>query len=196
MRYIIIITLDFIILQGLFGQRSIEVLDTELSPKGDIELQYADDDSCICLDVWLVSQEDTTQKFMLDSATVLGTKYFFSPDENWIAANFEVVSDFRTIILFKRIKGIQYSAIKNVEIYEKALKFLTKTEHLRQVPRLDHSIAQLIRWLPSSKSFLLSIGGWDDEHGVGVKNWTCLFNVNSQSISLDENNQGKITHAR
>ena len=60
------------------------------------------------MDVWLVSQEDTTQKFMLDSATWKNTKFFFSPDENWIAANIERESTFRTIILFERVIGIQY----------------------------------------------------------------------------------------
>ena len=191
MRYFVVI-LNFFIFQGLFGQRSIEVLDSELSPKGDIELQYADNDSCVCMDVWLVSQEDTTQKFMLDSATTKGTKYFFSPDENWIAANIERESTFRTIILFQRIKGIQYFQVKKADIYEKAIQFITATEHLYHAPECGHCIAELIRWLPDSKAFVLRIAVWDDAHSVGVSNWTCLFNLKSLSISSDKNNHGKI----
>src|ERR1035438_10187924 len=89
MRCLLIFVFNFILIPRIFGQASIKVLDSKVSPKGDIEIQYTDNDSCICMDVWLVSKEDTTQRFMLDSATTLGTKYFFSPDEKWIAVNKE-----------------------------------------------------------------------------------------------------------
>jgi hypothetical protein len=192
MRSAIIIILNFIFLQGLLGQSSIEILNTVLSTKGDMELQYADNDSCICMDVWLVSTKDTTQRFMLDSATTLGTKYFFSPDEKWIAANKEFLSNYRTIILYKQITGIQYSQVKDDEIYEKAVKFLSITERLHHVPEFGHSIAELIRWLPNSKAFLLEISGRDDNHGVRVSKWACLFNLETLSVSLYKTNHGKV----
>jgi hypothetical protein len=91
MRCLLIFVFNFILISRIISQTSIEVLYSKVSSKGDIELEYVDNDSCICMDVWLVSKEDTTQRFMLDSAIVLGTKHFFSPNEKWIAANYEVV---------------------------------------------------------------------------------------------------------
>jgi hypothetical protein len=77
MRCFLIFVYYLILIRGIFGQTSIEVLSSKVSPKEDIELQYTDNDSCICIDVWLVSKEDTTQRFMLDSAITLGTSYSF-----------------------------------------------------------------------------------------------------------------------
>ena len=192
MRCLLIFVFNFILIPRIFGQASIKILDSKVSPKGDIEIQYTDNDSCICTDIWLVSKEDTTQRFMLDSATTLGTKYFFSPDEKWIAANKEFLSNYRTIILYKRIKGIQYSQVMVDEIFEKAVKFLSITEHLHHVPVFGHSSAELIRWLPNSKAFVLEISGWDNNQGIKVSNWDCLFNLKTLSISLYKNNHGKV----
>ena len=171
-------------------------MDSKVSPKGDIELEYADNDSCICMDVWLVSKEDTTQRFMLDSAITLGTKYFFSSNEKWIAANFEALSNLREILLYKRIEGIKYSHVDNINIFEKACVFLSKKKHLSYIPQFGHENAQIIRWLPSSESFLVRIDGWDNDHGITVKDWTCIFNVTTLSISADKNNNGKIIRSK
>lgn len=167
-------------------------MNSETSPKADIELQYADNDSCIFMDVWLVNKKNTTQKFRLDSAITLGTKYFFSPNEKWIAANYEALSNLREILFYKRIRGIKYSHIANINIFEKACAFLSMKKHLRYIPRFGHECAQIIRWLPSSESFLVRIDGWDNDHGISVKDWTCIFNVNTLSISVDKNNHGKV----
>jgi hypothetical protein len=196
MRYLLIFVFNFILIPTILGQASTEVLDSKLSPKGEIELQFTDNDSCICMDAWLISKEDTTQRFMLDSAITLGTKYFFSPDEKWIAANYEALSNLREILLYKRIGGIKFSRVDNINIFEKACAFLSKKKHLSYIPQFGHEYAQIIRWLPSSESFLVRIDGWDNDHGISVKDWTCIFNVNSLSISEDKHNLGKVFHSQ
>jgi hypothetical protein len=45
MRYLLIFVFNFILIPRIIGQTSIEVLDSKVSPKGDIELEYADNDS-------------------------------------------------------------------------------------------------------------------------------------------------------
>lgn len=196
MRYLLIFVFNFILIPTILGQASIEVMDSKLSPKGDIELQYTGNDSCICMDVWLVSKKDSTQKFMLDSAITLGTKYFFSPNEKWIAANYEALSNLREILLYKRIRGIKFSRVDNINIFEKACAFLSKEKHLPYIPQFGHECAQIIKWLPSSESFLVRIDGWDNDHGISVKDWTYIFNVNTFSISIDKNNHGSIIHSK
>ncbi len=196
MRNAIIVMLNIVFLQGLFSQDSTKIMDMELSPKGDIELQYVDSDSCLCMDVWLISQEDSTQKFILDSATTLGTKYFFSPDENWIAANFEYVSNYRTVILFKRVEGIRYKKVENAQIYEKGVEFMAKIRHLRNVPEFGHSIAEILKWSPDSKSFLFKIRAWDNNQGFTIRDWTSIFNVELLSVSGDKRNNGWLIHER
>jgi hypothetical protein len=188
---IIFLTL-IITISCAYGQNAL--INSTISPKGDIEFQYTDNDSCICMDVWLVNRIDTSQKFRLDSAITLGTKYYFSPDEKWIAANHEFLSDLREISLYKRIRGIKYSHIDNFNIFEKAIVFLSTKKHLRYIPGFGHKYVQIIRWLPSSESFLIRIDGWDNRQGLVVRDWTCIFNINSNSVSEDKNNHGKVSY--
>ena len=192
MRCLLIFVFNFILIQRIVGQASTEILDSKLSPKRDILLQYTDNDSCICMDVWLISKKDSTQRFMLDSAITLGTKYLFSPNEKWIAANYEALSNLREILLYKHIEGIRYSHIDNINIFEKASAFLSMKMHLPYIPRFGHEYTQIIRWLPSSESFLVRIDVWDEDHGISVRDWTCIFNVNSLSVSEDKYNHGKV----
>lgn len=197
MRTTITFLLNFLLVAAAFAQDSPEVLSTQLSPKRDIEIQYIrDEDTRFHLNVWLIDTKDTTQRCPVDSGFFLGTKFFFSPDENWLIANIEVVSNFRTVLLYHRDNGIRYHKVDSIDIYQKTVEFLAKTGHLRRVPVFGHSMIAFEKWLPNSKAFLLSLDGWDDEHGTAVGNWKCYFNVGSLSMSADKKNHGKLVRGR
>ncbi len=174
-----------------------EVISSELSPKGDIEVRYVrEDPKKFWMDIWLVDAGDSTKQFRVDSAVFLGTKMFFSPDEQWMTCNIEFVSNFRSILLFKRTRGIEFHRLKSVDVYETALRFFAATEGLTRVPVFGHSAVQFVRWLPDSRYFVLKLDGWDDPHGVAVSNWTLEFNVDSLSARVDKHNRGKLVRGK
>lgn len=191
MRYCVVLILDLLFFDALWAQDFSNVIKTDQSPRGDIEVVYNGNGYRFGMDVWLVDRKDTTQMFRLDSAITLGTQYFFSPNEGWIAANVEIVSNARTILLYKRVQGIRYSRVDDGDIYRKADSSFATSERFDRAPVFGHSAVTFVRWMPESKSFLLRLEGWDDD-GIAVNNWTCFFNVETLSVSADEKNEGKV----
>jgi hypothetical protein len=197
MRAMMIPLLAVMLASPASAQDRPKLLGTQLSPKHDLEIRYIrDEDTWYHLNVWMINKDDTTQRCVVDSGFFLGTKFFFSPDENWLTANVEVVSNFRTVFLYHRIKGIEYHKVDTVDLYQKAIEFFARKAHIKRVSVFGHGSIAFEKWLPNSKAFLLSLDGWDDENGTAVGNWTCYFNVDSLSVSADKKNHGKVVRGR
>ena len=173
------------------GQDS--VLFDDSSPIGGIEIMGIREDTAeLLMDVWLVDQNDTTQRFQLMAGSHLGKQFYFSPDEKWLACNDHWISNASTVELYKQVDGVRFIRADSNDISDKAMKFLVKREHLRKVPTFGHQYVSLERWRSSSKLFILSIDGYDEPSGLRVKNWTCMFNVETHTISPDKHNRGKV----
>ena len=172
------------------------LLDEEWSPQRNILVQHYYIDSLDRPEIWLIDKQDSSNVFLLDSTSWRGTSVIFSPNQVWLAENVEIVSNFREIHLFKRTQGLHYSEVKDVQIYKKVLKLFAKTEHFRHLGEFGHAMIAVISWLPDSKAFFLTFDGWDNEQGVTVGDWTCLFDVNSLTPSVDFNKylHGVIKH--
>ena len=172
------------------------LLDEEWSPQRNILVQHYYIDSLDRPEIWLIDKQDSSNIFLLDSTSWRGTSVIFSSDQAWFAENVEIVSNFREIHLFKRTKGLRYSEVKDAHIYEKVFKLFAKTEHFRHLREFGHARVAVVTWLPDSKAFLLILDGWDNEQGVTVGDWTCLFDVNSLTPSVDFNKylHGVIKH--
>jgi hypothetical protein len=198
MRRMIIFFLCIILTREIHSQTnlSVDTMSVELSPKRNIMVLHINYGSIDSNKIWLVDQTDTTKIFLLDSTSFMNTELIFSPDQEWLAENIELVSNFRTIRLFRRIEGVKYSIVNDALIHEKALKLLQETEHLVWLPEFGHSYAGLISWLPNSKAFLMTINGWDDSHGIIANGWSCLFNVYSLKATLDLQKLNKNTVRR
>src|SRR5271157_103675 len=66
----LLMLVSILCVQVIFAQDSLEILDEQESPKNDFEILYVANNSCsFCMDVWIVDNSDSTQRFMLDSAT-------------------------------------------------------------------------------------------------------------------------------
>jgi hypothetical protein len=170
----------------------VDTIADDMSPQQSIEILHLYDQPLDRYEIWFIDANDSTNVFLFDSTSFQNAVVIFSPNEQWIAENIEVVSNFRTVLLFKRIKGVQYFGVDSSNMYDKAIAFFTKVEHLRRLPEFGHSIVELAKWLPNSQAFVLKLGGWDDPHGTAVADWTCLFNVESKSFTIDKNNHGKV----
>jgi hypothetical protein len=163
------------------------LLDEEWSPQRNILVQHYYIDSLDRPEIWLIDKHDSSNVFLLDSLSWRGTSVIFSPDQAWLVENVEIVSNFREIHLFKRIQGLHYSEVNDAHIYEKVFKLFAKTEHFHHLGEFGHARVAAATWLPDSKAFLLIFDGWDNDQGVTVGGWTCLFDVNSLTATLDFN---------
>lgn len=174
----------------------VDTIADDMSPQQNIEILHLYDQPLDRYEIWFVDANDSTNVFLFDSTSFQNAVVVFSPNEQWIAENVEVVSNFRTVLLFKRNTGIQYSEVDSFKIYDKAVRFFAKVERLGRVPEFGHSIVELTQWLPNSRAFSLKLGGCDDSRGTSVGDWTCIFNVEQQSFSVDKNNHGKVIRGR
>jgi hypothetical protein len=189
MRIIVFQILSALIFRHLSAQipSSDYLLSEEWSPQQNILVQHYYIDSLDRPEIWLIDKHDSSNAFLLDSISWRGTSVIFSPNQAWLAENVEIVSNFRETHLYKRTQGLHYSEVKDAHIYDKVIRLFSKSEHFSHLGEFGHAMIAVISWLPNSKDFLLTFDGWDNDQGVTVSGWTCLFDVNSLMPTLDFN---------
>ena len=162
----------------------VDTLADDMSPNGSIEMLHLYNQPLDRYEIWFVNINDSTNIFLFDSTSFQNAEVIFSPNDQWVAENIEIVSNYRTVVLFKRIKGVHFEEVKGAQIEKRALSLFAKSNHLAAPPTYDHTATFVVSWSENSETLLVEIEGH-----LGLNHylspWYCNYNVRSLNASLN-----------
>ncbi len=183
MRAIAIIIFSILSIQTSLCQipTLVDTLSDDMSPGGTIEILHLYNTPLDRYEIWFVDANDLTSVFLFDSTSFQNAEVVFSPNDQWVAENIEVVSNYRTVELSKRTDGVRFREVEEAQVEKKAWEFFRTSNHLSKLPEYDHTAASIVKWSKDSKSFLVEIEGHGDMRYNDLKHyldpWYCVFNV-------------------
>jgi hypothetical protein len=162
----------------------VDTLADDMSPNGSIEMLHLYNQQLDRYEIWFVDANDSTNIFLFDSTSFQNAEVIFSPNDKWVAENVEVVSNYRTVCLFKRDKGVDFKEVKGAQIEKRAWSLFAKSNHLAALPMYDHTATFVVSWSEDSETLLVEIEGHIDlKHYLSP--WYCNYNVRSLAASLN-----------
>jgi hypothetical protein len=175
--------------------------DGFVSPLKDFEVRYLihksnPDDGDGTREIWLHPlAEKGMQPFQL-CEFARDADVLFSPDENWIAVNDFVGSNYFEIVLYKRAPTGRYEKSKDGDPTGSAWALFKSKYDLPHVTEdLFHVYSAVKEWSPDSRSFVIVLWGHSDsDHHVD--DWLCTFDLQTMKAYLapeqKEKNKGAV----
>ena len=133
--------------------------------------------------IWLRSADGRDQPTLLFEHQRI-VEILFSPDERWIAINDAPLSDLADVRLFRRVDALKYREADKIQPRKKCLALLDRINKRAVSPVLDHIYINTVRWSSDSRALLLAVRG-HDSNDVVVRDWLCVFDLESLQASTD-----------
>ena len=121
-----------------------------------------------------------------------------SPDGKWIVVNDRPGVGQCEPRLFHQQKGLKFTEVKSAQIWEKAIRFFSDSNHypprLRKHLLSGDCIVESMLWSDDSRSLLLRLRKEQTGEPVWVHNWRCIYDLTNGTIStkLQVLNRGAI----
>lgn len=133
--------------------------------------------------IWLRSAKGQGQPTLLFEHQRIA-EILFSPDERWIAIDDAPVSDWADVRLFRRVDALKYQEADTIQPGKTCVALLDRINKRAVSPVVDHIYINTVRWSPDSRALLLVVRGHGG-NGVVVRDWLCVFNLESLQASTD-----------
>jgi hypothetical protein len=144
---------------------------TESSPSGRITIRHSA--RGVARQIWLASRNFPSRRTLLYEHNRYA-EVLFSRDERWIAITDYYFSNESEVVLFRKKRELEYEQVEAVNVSAKAWDFFAEENHLTEID-LHHTYVKAVRWLPDSRSLLVSLDGYGDKHRLDP--WFFTFDV-------------------
>lgn len=186
MKRILVIFLTFV---SLFLQNAIcaqpgppRYREQEISPGGDMVIEYRYDYAKEHHEVWLKSIEDTLSPVFLYEFS-RDAKVMVSPDEQWLIINNHMGSDISEVILFRKTTDLKFTELKTRNISRKSWQFFCRKNKITNLT-FHHQYVECMMWSSDSRYLLLKLSGYENDSNY-ADSWLCIYDIEKDSFSTD-----------
>ncbi|MGE5363342.1 MAG: hypothetical protein ACM3SM_04365 [Bacteroidota bacterium] len=186
MKRILVIFLTFM---SLFLQNAIcaqqsppRYREQEISPSGDMVIEYRYDYAKEHHEVWLKSIEDTLSPVFLYEFS-RDAKVMVSPDEQWLIINNHMGSDISEVILFRKTTALKFTELKTRNISGKSWQFFCRKNKITELT-FHHQYAECLMWSSDSRYLLLKLSGYENGSNY-ADSWLCIYDIEKDAFSTD-----------
>lgn len=200
------------------AQRDYKLQETQLSPMGDITVEYRNNNNTDAREIWLIDKAAKSARRLYVHHR--NPRVLFSPEQSRLVISDDYGSSAARLIAYKRIKGIDYQREKlslnrdlwtffrKVNGFEKS-DFVPDAAHFDEDDHRDDEEHGFYHYAPYDHHYLrglqwinenLLVVGLEGHEGGGeyAEEWLCIydFRTNKPLLNLGELNQGSVHHRK